>query len=200
MAAGSLSRGLGETPAVVVPAPPPRTWNVVVTSREGGQRRLRGALARLVRLGRSGFRNVFVGQVDDPEAFLAAVAALCVARPALERWLGKIIPVERTFAVDPGTFQARLEEEAARFLDRLAGRSFHVRVERRGHKGVIDSHVSERALGAFLWTALEGRGVRPVIDFDDPDVVLVVEMVGDAAGVALVTRELRTRFPFVKID
>ena len=190
-----------DAPAPVATASPlPRTWNLVVTSREGAQRRLRGALARLVRLGRSGFRNVFVGQVDDPEAFLAAVGELRVARPVLDRWLGKIIAVERTFAVDPATFQARVQEEAARFLDRLVGRSFHVRVERRGHKGVIDTHACERAVGAFLWAALEARGARPVVEFEDPDVVLVVELVGDTAGLALVARELRARFPFVKID
>jgi tRNA(Ser,Leu) C12 N-acetylase TAN1 len=180
--------------------PLPRTWNVVVTSREGTQRWLRRALWRLVGLWRSGFRNVFVGRVDDPEAFLAAVAELRAARPALDRWLGRIVPVERTFPVDPATFQSRLEEEAAHFVDRLAGRSFHVRVDRRGHKGVIDSHACEQALGTFLWAALEGRGARPVVEFRDPDVVLVVELVGDTAGLALVTREMRTRFPFVKVD
>jgi tRNA(Ser,Leu) C12 N-acetylase TAN1 len=187
--------------APVAPAsPPPGTWNVVVTSHEGTQRRLRRALWPLVRLTRSGFRNVFVGQVDDPAAFLAAVAELRATRPALDQWLGKVVPVERTFAVDPATFQDRLREEAAPFVERLAGRSFHVRVERRGHKGVIDSHACEQALGASLWAALDARGARPVVDFRDPDLVLVVELVGDTAGLALVNRELRTRFPFVKID
>ena len=86
------------------------------------------------------------------------------------------------------------------FVDRLVGRRFHVRVERRGHKGVIDSHRCEEALGAFLWAALEARGARSVVEFHDPDVVVAVELVGDTAGLALVTRELRTRFPFLKID
>jgi tRNA(Ser,Leu) C12 N-acetylase TAN1 len=178
----------------------PRDWNVVVTAREGTQRRLRRALWPLVRLERSGFRNVFVGRVDDLESLLAAVAALRVERPALDEWLGRIVPVEHVFAVDPATFEERLREEAGPFLDRLAGRSFHVRVERRGHKGVLDSHACEQALGAWLWAALEARGARPVVAFADPDVVLAVEVVGDTAGIGLVTRELRTRFPVVKID
>jgi tRNA(Ser,Leu) C12 N-acetylase TAN1 len=190
--------------AVGVPMTQPvsHPWNVVVTARQGfgAQRALRAALSPLVQLGRSGFRNVSVGHVDDPDAFLAAVAQLRLARPALDRWLGKIIAVERTFAVDPATFQARLQEEVGPFVDRLVGRSFHVRVERRGHKGVIDTHVCEQALGAFLWAALEARGARPVVEFHDPDVVVVVELVGDTAGLALVTRELRTRLPFVNID
>jgi protease I len=77
---------------------------------------------------------------------------------------------------------------------------FHVRAERRGHRGVIDSHACERALGAFLWEGLEARGGRPQVHFHDPDVVLAVEVVGDTAGLGLVTRELRARFPFVRID
>jgi tRNA(Ser,Leu) C12 N-acetylase TAN1 len=175
-------------------------WNVLVTAREGTPRQLRGALSRLVRLARSGFRNVFLAHVDDPDAFLAAVAELRAARPMLDGWLGKIVPVERTFPVEPAAFQARLEAEATHFLDRLAGRSFHVRIERRGHKGHIDTHACEQALGAHLWEALERRGAHPVIDFEDPDVVLAVELVGDTAGMALVTRERRTRFPFVKVE
>jgi tRNA(Ser,Leu) C12 N-acetylase TAN1 len=173
---------------------------VVVTSREGVRRRLRRALSGVVRLERSGFRGVFVARVDDAQALLRVVDELRAARPALDQWLGKIVPVERTFAVDPATFQARLQEEAAHFVDRLAGRSFHARIVRRGHKGAIHSHACEQALGAFLWDALARRGARPVIVFDDPDAVLVVEMVGDTAGMAVVTREQRMRFPFVRID
>jgi tRNA(Ser,Leu) C12 N-acetylase TAN1 len=183
-------------------APLSHPWNVVVTARQGlgAQRALRAALSSLVQLRRSGFRNVSVGHVDDPDAFLVAVAQRRLTHPTLDRRLGKIITVERTFAVDPATFQARLQEEVAPFVDRLVGRSFHVRVERRGHKGVIDTHACEQGLGAFLSAALEARGARPVVAFHDPDVVVVVELVGDTAGVALVTRELRARFPFVKID
>ena len=175
-------------------------WNVLVTAREGTPRQLRGALSRLARLRRSGFRNVFLARIDDPEAFLAAVAVLCTTRPMLEGWLGKIVPVERTFPVEPATFRARLEAEATHFLDRLVGRSFHVRIERRGHKGLIDTHDCEQTLGAYLCDALERRGAHPVVEFGDPDVVLAVELVGDTAGMALLTREQRARFPFVKVE
>jgi tRNA(Ser,Leu) C12 N-acetylase TAN1 len=187
---------------VAVTPPASRPWNVVVTARQepGAPRALRDALSRLVRLWGSGFRNVLVGHVDDPGAFLAAVEQRRLARPTLDRWLGKIIAIERTFAVDPATFQTRLAAEAAPFVDRLVERTFHVRVERRGHKGAIDTHACEQALGAVLWAALEARGAHPVVEFRDPDVVLVVEVVGDTAGLGLVTRELRARFPFVKVD
>ena len=38
------------------------------------------------------------------------------------------------------------------------------------------------------------------VDFRDPDVVFAVERIGDRGGIGLLTRELRERFPFVRID
>ncbi len=43
------------------------------------------------------------------------------------------------------------------------------------------------------------RGRAPRVEFRDPDAVLVVETVGDAAGLGVITRALRSEFPFVKI-
>jgi tRNA(Ser,Leu) C12 N-acetylase TAN1 len=191
---------MASTDGAVSPERPPAAWNLVVTAREGMGRRLRGRLAPLVDVRRSGFRNVLVGYAPDAQTLLDAVADLRAARPGIDACLGKVVPLERTFPVRPETFQADLEREAAPFVDRLVGRSFHVRVERRGHKGVLDSHACEQALGAFLCSALETRGGRPVVEFADPDAVLVVEIIGDTAGLALVTREVRRRFPFVKVD
>src|SRR5512139_2021414 len=179
---------------------PDLDWNVLVTSREGAQRHLRRALRPLVRLRRSAFRNVLLGQVDDIETFLGALAERCAQRPALQNWLGKVLPIERTFALDLSRLQQQLADETALLLDRLVGRSFHVRVERRGHKGVVHTQATEVALGSHIYTALEARGQPARVTFGDPDVVLVVEVVGDAVGLGLVTRELRQRYAFVQID
>lgn len=175
-------------------------WNFVVTAREGGQRHLRRALRSVIRLRTSGFRNVFLAQVDDVEKALGEVADLLARRPAVNAWLGKILPVERVFPTNPERFPAQLAEQAAPLLDRLQGRSFHVRVERRGHKGVINTHACEQALGDFLYTALEQRDQHPAVVFQDPDVVVAVEVIGWESGMAVITRDLRERFPFVKID
>jgi tRNA(Ser,Leu) C12 N-acetylase TAN1 len=178
----------------------PLDWDVVVTSREGGQRRLRRALGRLARLRRCDFRNVLVARVDNVEAFLEAVAQRLAERPLIAGWLGKILPIERTFPVDVTTFVAQVCAESTRFLDRLAGRSFHVRVERRGHKGVLNTHEIERAIGEHVYEALVARGTPASVSFRDPDAVLVVEVLGPMAGMGLVTRDLHARFPFVRID
>ncbi len=96
--------------------------------------------------------------------------------------------------------EAQLQSEVNAFVERLAGRRFHVRVERRGHKGIIDMHALEKVLGEHVYSALEQRGERPVVQLRDPDAVAVIEIVGEVAGAGLITRELRERFPFVKID
>lgn len=175
-------------------------WNLVVTAREGRQRELRSALGARARVQRSGFRNVLVGRADDVAAFLEAVAVQRERQPFLDNWLARILPIERTFRVDVARLDEVLREETAPLLDRLAGRSFHVRVERRGHKGLIHTHLTEQALGEHLCNALKRRGAQAVIDFQDPDVVVAVELLGDVGGIGLVTRELRRRFPFVRID
>jgi tRNA(Ser,Leu) C12 N-acetylase TAN1 len=63
---------------------------------------------------------------------------------------------------------------------------------------VIDTPSTERAIGDLVFRLAEERG-RPVkVTFDDPDVILAVEIIGASAGLALITRE-RRKFPFVKI-
>lgn len=178
----------------------PTDWNVVVTCRQGGTRVVRRALHPLVRLRRSGFRNVLIGRVNDVDAFLAGVAELIEQRRSLGSSLGKLLPVAGTFAIDIPRLHEQLAAEAAVFVDRLVGCSFHVRVERRGNKGIINTQVTERALGDALYAALQARGEKPTITFTDPDVIVAVELIGGVAGFELVTREMRLRFPFVRTD
>lgn len=161
---------------------------------------MRRALHPLVRLRRSGFRNVLVGHVDDVDAFLNGVGELLERRQSLRSSLGKLVPVEGTFAIDVPRLHEQLAAEAAGLVERLVGCSFHVRVERRGHKGIIDTQLTERTLGDALYAALEARGEKPTITFTDPDVVVAVELIGNIAGFALVTCQMRQRFPFVRID
>jgi tRNA(Ser,Leu) C12 N-acetylase TAN1 len=188
-------------PSVGLPSEAPDLdWNVVLTVRAGHRRRLRRALHRLVFLRRSGFHNVFVGRVSDAATILEGVATLGAARPDVLEWIGRIVPVERTFAVDAAHFADQVVTEAAPLLDRLAGRRFHVRVERRGHKHVIHSQETVQRVGETLLERLAAQSPGTAVDFRDPDVVVVVEIVGPAAGVGLVTREQRQRFPFVRID
>jgi len=175
------------------------SWNVLATSLEGRRDALLIALRRLGRFRRGGYRNVIVGEVGDVPVFLAAVRDALAAEPLLPTALAKVVPVETTIRFDAINAVDTFAQAAEPLLDRLAGGSFFVRLERRGMKGRLHTPTIERALGDRVWRALEARGHVPRVDFRDPDAVLVVETVGDDAGLGVVTRALRQEFPFVRV-
>lgn len=175
-------------------------WNVVVTARSGHRRKLRRGLAPLLRLQRSGYRNVLTGLHEDPPMFLESLTVLLAEKPHLEATISRLMTVERSFSVDAPSFEQQLATEIEPFLERIAGRSYHVRLERRGHKGRIHSKNCEVSLGSHIYERLAGQGFHPVVTFDDPDVIVVVEIIDDRAGIRLLTREDRTKFPLLKTD
>ncbi len=173
-------------------------WNLVVTAHSGRRHDLVHALRPILRLRRAGFPEVMVGRTDDLTGCLDALAAR--ADPEFRREiLARVVPVERTFVLDAAALETQLAAETGALLDALVGRSFHVRVERRGHGGVVRSDVLERTLGTALVRALDERGAAPRVTFRDPDVVLAVELIGAVGGVGLVPRHLRDRYPFVRV-
>jgi tRNA(Ser,Leu) C12 N-acetylase TAN1 len=175
-------------------------WNVLVTAQEGAARDLKRFVRRLGTFRWSGFRNVLLGQVTDPDAFLRALAADIERKPFAQAWLGKVLPIVTTFPVRIEHFLADAESHLTPMVEELKGKSFHVRVERRGHKGALRTHELEQQIGEYLWQRLENQHAEPAVAFKDPDVVIAVEIAGTTAGIAVVRRKLREEFPFVKID
>jgi tRNA(Ser,Leu) C12 N-acetylase TAN1 len=175
-------------------------WNVLVTSQEGTARELRRLIKQYGNFRWSGFRNVLLGQVPDPLAFLRALLADLEQKPFAQNWLGKALPITTTFPVRPETFVQDVESRLAALVDEVGGKSFHVRVERRGHKGELHTHELEQRFGAYLWQQLEAHHAQPAVSFRDPDVVIAIEIAGPTAGIAVISRQLRDAFPFVKID
>lgn len=100
----------------------------------------------------------------------------------------------------PEEFEAKAREAVGSWLTRLAGKSFHVRLHRRGFKRRLSSQEEERSLDTFLLQSLEQRGTPGRITFDDPDAIIAVETVGQRAGFSLWTREDMQRYPFLKLD
>jgi tRNA(Ser,Leu) C12 N-acetylase TAN1 len=172
-------------------------WNLVVTAHGGRRHDLIHALRPIVRLTRAGYSEVLIGRTDDVDACLTAIAAR--ADPAFSaEILARIVPVVRTFML-ADDIAAQLVTEAASVQDDLVGRTFHVRVERRGHRGVLRSDDLERMIGTALVTGLQTRGDTPRVTFKDPDVVVAVEVIGATGGIGLVPRTLRQRFTFVRL-
>jgi hypothetical protein len=179
-----------------------KDWNVIVTVVPGPHHAhdLLGALSGRGRFAFSDFKDVLLGQVGDVPAFLAG---LLEAGAAGARWvanLARVIPVEQRFHFAPESLEPQLKQAAAALLERVpAGGSFHVRLERRGLAGQVATQEIERAVAEHLFELAAARGIALRTDFQDPDFVVAAETVGEECGVALVTRELRSRYPFVRV-
>jgi len=174
-------------------------WNLLATSCEGQRDALLIALRRLGRFRPGGYRNVVIGMVDDPGVFLDRVRDALATDPLLPTALARVVPVDVTLRFEPGAPVTELVAAAEPLLARLAGGAFFVRVERRGLKGRLHSPTVEREIGDHVWRALEARGHVPRVDFRDPAAVLVVETLGDQAGLGVVTRAQRAAYPFVRV-
>ncbi len=176
-----------------------RPWNVLVTALEGRRDALRAALRPLGAFAGSGYRNVLVGLVPDVPAFLEQVHEELARGTLLRSALARVVPVELHAELDPADPAAALAAAAEPLLERLGTGTFYVRVERRGLKGTVDSAALEREVGTRLWRALEARGCVPRVAFRDPDHVLAIETLGRHAGLGLLSRALRLRYPFVRV-
>ena len=182
------------------PAPAVPTWTVLVTAVEGQRETLLRALRPLARFRRGGYPNVAVASVDDRPAFLDALRGAIDANPDLRLSLGKVVPIDVALRfpgpegfVDAGMVTLEPHRE------RLRGRSFFVRVSRRGFRHALVTSDAEREIGARLSAWLEAQGDRPTVRFTDPDVIVAIETIRDEAGIGLLTRELRTAYPFVRV-
>jgi tRNA(Ser,Leu) C12 N-acetylase TAN1 len=174
-------------------------WNVVATAEPGRDRDLLRELNQLGEFQRPGFRGVLVGRVADVHQFLEAVRRAGEQGAKWVEDLARALPVEQLFRFTPETFEQQLKEAVAPLVERMAGGTFYVRLERRGFKGRIVSPEVERALDTYVISLAAEHGKTLQVSFEDADYVVVAETVSETCGVALLTRELRARYPFMKI-
>jgi len=174
-------------------------FNIVATSQRGAEWRLLRLLRRFGDFTRSGFRDVVVGRVPNTERLLEELLLLFQKAPSEVSPLSQVVPIKDTFTFKVDEILDRLKSALVGYVEGLAGKRFYVRVMRRGHKGELSSLQIEQALDAFLKEELQKRGVEPKIDFKEPDIIIVVETIGDIAGVGLITKEMKEKYPFIKI-
>jgi len=176
-----------------------KEWNVVLTSQMGQERRLEREVAGLGEFQPSGFREVILGQVPEPEAFLEVLKGFWEEKAFFSQLLSTAVPVRLVFPFTLENLVVRLKEEVLPLMGEIGDRPFYVRMKRRGHKGELSSLEVEQALDQFLKEKLAARGFSPRIDFDHPEVIVLVETVHNQCGLGLVTREMKERYPFIKI-
>lgn len=173
-------------------------WNVVVTLSEQGFRDAVHLLGKWGVVKRSGYYNVLRMKVEKIDAFLAEFAAAVIAAPGILNFISHVVPAEQTFDfATPEEFEERARSTALSWVAKLRGKTFHVRLHRRGFKGKLSTPREEQFLDHALLEVLKGEGR---ISFADPDAVIHIETIDGRAGMSLWTREQVRQYPFLGAD
>jgi len=174
-------------------------WNVVVMVQWGWDRAVFRELRHMGEFRHTPFQGVFTGRVDDTAWFLDQIHQASEAGVRWTQGVARVIPVEHTFEFTPEGFEERLREAITPCVERMSEGTFYVRLERRGYKGKIISPEVERAMDAHIIVLGERQGKHFRVSFEDPDYIIAVETVTNICGVALFDREIRKRYPLIKI-
>jgi hypothetical protein len=151
-------------------------WNVIVTLPEPTFREARKFLRRWGEVHRTGYFHVLTLTVEDVEGFLTEVAKAIEEKPGTFNILSHIIPAQRTLTfASAEEFEAKARDIAILWAPMLAGKSFHVRLHRRGFNGTPSTPKEERFLDETLLDALGDAGRPGRITFTDPDAILQIE-------------------------
>ena len=176
-------------------------WNVVVNLHEHGFRRAFKLLQGLGAVYTTEFLNVLVMEVSNITRFLETLNVWVSEDPGLLKLISRIVPVTSTFSFQsPEEFEIKAQEAILYWLPQLVDKSFHVRMHRRGFKGRISSAEEEGFLDKVLLEELRKIGNTGHITFEEPDAIIVVETVGQQAGLSCWNREDLQRYTLLKLD
>jgi len=173
-------------------------WNVVITLNEGNFFEAQRLLRRWGRVRSTGFYHVLVMRVADAARFAAEFDAALAESPGILNVISHVVPARAAFDFHGAAeFEARAAETVRGWLGELAGKRFHVRLHRRGLKGVLSTPREETFLDKGLLEALQAADTPGRIDFDDPDAVIQIEIVNGRAGLSLWSRDELRRYGFL---
>jgi hypothetical protein len=176
-------------------------WNVVVSLHERKYTQARKLLEQLGSVSRTAYFNVLVMKMADISCLLDTLCQWVAEDPQLLTILARVMPVTQSFTFQTvEEFEAKAREASLNWVPNLGGKSFHIRMHRRGFKGRLSSQNEEGFLDGVLLEALAKTGKPGRITFDDPDAIIALETVDCQAGLSLWTREDLQRYPFLRLD
>jgi tRNA(Ser,Leu) C12 N-acetylase TAN1 len=152
-------------------------------------------------ISKTAFRDVLVMRIElNADDFQEMIRKLLLVDKTLANSVSRIVPVTARFSFSSSEeFRTKVQEAVRPWAGELAGKSFHVRMHRRGFHGELGSQEEERAIGDFLLRLVgEHRGTCVV--FEDPDMVIAVETVGQEAGVSRWSRDELGRYELLRFD
>jgi len=176
-----------------------REWNILVTAHWGQERKALRFLAQHGEFKSSGFKDVLRGHVEDVDLFLSKLELMRQESPGRIDSLSQVVPLEQTFYFELPDFMEKLKETVLPYAEKIEDKKFYVRVKRRGHKGEMSSQEIEKQIAGFILKNLEKAGKQAHVNFDEPDVIIVIETIANWAGVTLITREMKQKYPLVKV-
>ena len=167
---------------------------VIVTARDIlAQRQTRRALRRVspdARVRGAGFTGVFVVEASGDAIELAA---------RLTRECADSIGHATAVLAEELSEPVRLRDAVVRvgLAQVAADESFCFRLRKRGsHLLAAPTPQLEVEIGSTLWLALKERhGRRPKVDLEDPDVLVLAEILGPTAYVGIIRKAWRTTEP-----
>jgi tRNA(Ser,Leu) C12 N-acetylase TAN1 len=178
-----------------------KDWNVIVTTQENAFEKAISLLQKFGEVKKTEYFNVLVLNTENIRDFLKRFSQEVKEDPNILRsYVARVVPVLTTFKFQsPEEFENKAKELALYWVDSLAGKSFHVRMHRRGFKGRLVSVHEEQFLAQVLLEALKEKDQPSSITFEDPDAIISVETVSDRAGMSLWTREDLHNYPFLRL-
>jgi len=179
-----------------------KDWNVIITvSDSEGFRKARREFQRFGDVESTDYHNVLVLRVPDVPKFIELFSSITEADKSLLNCVSRVAPAGLAFDFPaPEEFRAKARNIVLSWVALLCGRSFHVRMHRRGLKSELPSPSVEQFLSDAILSGTKERGRPGRIDFADPDYVIDVETVGNRACLTLWTRNDLRRFPFLRVD
>jgi tRNA(Ser,Leu) C12 N-acetylase TAN1 len=176
-------------------------WNVVVSIYQTGFRQAIRALGELAKVERSPYHNVLLVKVDNAISFLEAVERKTEESPALYDAISRVAPAACNFEFRSGEeFKEKAGSVLREWSQRLAGRSFHVRLHRRGNRHGLHTPDAEKFLDDVALSSASQIGMPARKSFTDPDIVIAIDTVDDHAGLALWSREDLARHRLLRPD
>ena len=178
-----------------------KDWNLVVTIFQDGFRRALRALRILGPIERTPYHNVLTMKVDDPVESLEAIELKTQESTALYDAISRVSPAIHGFDFQSAEeFLAKAKSLLVEWSPRLAGRSFHVRLHRRGPKYDLGSQQTEHLFNDAILDATTKLGDPGKLSFTDPDAVIAIDTIDERAGVALWTRDDLARHRLLRPD
>jgi tRNA(Ser,Leu) C12 N-acetylase TAN1 len=134
-----------------------KDWNVVVSIYQDGFRRALRALRELGSVERSPYYNVLLMRVEDPTSLLEAIERRTKESTALYDAISRVAPAMRNIEFKSAEeFKEKAKSILLEWWPRLAGRSFHARLRRRGARyGLRTLDIEQFLVDALLDTAAE---------------------------------------------